>query len=327
MNITPILTLLLLLPTLGVRAEEAETTAEEAIASLTDPKKLATLKGERASNPRLQKCLYWVEVDQRAEGGMKFYPLILRSLELNGEKNTPYGNAIIGSLFENYRLANQMGLFTSEGMNELRQGKSATITKGEYAGQEATADHYIPRSVCPELDNQIYNLRLCPSSVNSSKGDKVEKEQVEYAEELHRNGLLSQGGLDAVQTAYKKDIILPPAPPPLTQDERDKLERENQVAMEEESRRLAIEDVRAEQKGWYAVYALRKERTEKQADKANKTKASSDVLIFEQMVSNTLEAYRNQLRERGWKEGEIRSDEEREKLGGLLDKPLRGSGY
>ena len=97
--------------------------------------------------------------------------------------------------------------------------------------------------------------------------------------------------------------------------------------MGEESRRLAIEDVRAEQKGWYAVYALRKERTEKQADKANKTKASSDVLIFEQMVSNTLEAYRNAYRERGWKEGEIRSGDERRKLGGLLDESLRGSGY
>lgn len=31
-----------------------------AIASLTDPAKLATLKGERAANPRLQKCVYWL---------------------------------------------------------------------------------------------------------------------------------------------------------------------------------------------------------------------------------------------------------------------------
>jgi len=45
----PILTLLLLLPTLEVRAEEAigESTPAKAIASLTDPQKLATLKEER----------------------------------------------------------------------------------------------------------------------------------------------------------------------------------------------------------------------------------------------------------------------------------------
>ena len=36
----------------------------EAIANLTDPKKLATLKGERASNPRLQKCLYWLAIGE-----------------------------------------------------------------------------------------------------------------------------------------------------------------------------------------------------------------------------------------------------------------------
>jgi hypothetical protein len=211
----PILTLLLLLTTLGVRAEEGidESTPAKAIASLTDPKKLATLKGERASNPRLQKCLYWIEVDQRAEGGLRFYGLINRSLELNGEKDTPYGKAIMGSLYGNFLEANQMGLFTSEGMNELRQGKSATITKGEYAGQEATADNYIPRSVCPELDNQIFNLRLLPSKLKSSKGDKVGKKQMNYAKELNEAGLLSAEGLEAVRKAYEKEIEQRSAPP------------------------------------------------------------------------------------------------------------------
>ena len=62
MTFLPILTLLLLLPTMGVRAEEAidESTPAKAIASLTDPVKLATLKEERAANPLLQKCVYWL---------------------------------------------------------------------------------------------------------------------------------------------------------------------------------------------------------------------------------------------------------------------------
>jgi len=266
-----------------VRAEEAidDSTPARAIASLTDPKKLATLKGERASNPRLQKCLYWVEVDQRAEGGMKFYPLIMRSLELNGEKNTPYGNAILGSLFENNRLANQMGLFTSEGMNELRQGKSATITKGEYAGQEATADHYIPRSVCPELDNQIFNLRLLPSKLNSSKGDKVGKKQVEFAEELNKGGLLSAEGLEAVKKAYEKEGS---AQPPQTAESED----EKQVRMNEESKQMEMELVRAERKGTEAVYEVWVERLKKLGEQANKTKATSDILIYEKTLNSAM---------------------------------------
>ena len=84
MTSLPILTLLLLLSTLGLRAEEAidDSTPAKAIASLIDPKKLATLKGERASNSRFQKCLYWIEVEQRKKGGMDVQQLIKRSLEL-----------------------------------------------------------------------------------------------------------------------------------------------------------------------------------------------------------------------------------------------------
>ena len=206
MTFIPILTLFLLLPTMGVRAEEAidEATPARAIANLTDPKKLATLKGERASNPRFQKCLYWIEVEQRKKGGMDVQQLIKRSLELNGAKDA-YGEAIYWSLVVAHREANDMGLFTPEGMNELRQGKSAPITKGEYAGQEATTDHYIPRSVCPELDNQIFNLRLLPSKLISSKGDMVDEKQVAGAESFHKNGLLSDKGLEAVKKAYEKE--------------------------------------------------------------------------------------------------------------------------
>ena len=276
-------TLLLLLPTIGLKAEEAidESTPAKAIASLTDPKKLATLKGERASNPRLQKCLYWIEVDQRAEGGLRFYGLINRSLELNGEKDTPYGEAILGSLYNNFVLANQMGLFTTEGMNELRRGKSATITKGEYAGQEATADHYIPRAVCPELDNQIFNLRLLPSKLNSSKGDKVKKEQVKCAEELNKGGLLSAEGLEAVKKAYEKEGS---TQPPQTAESED----EKQVRMNEESKQMELELVRAERKGTEAVYEVWVERLKKLGEQANKTKATSDILIYEKTLNSAI---------------------------------------
>jgi hypothetical protein len=47
---------------MGLRAEEAieDATPAKAIASLTDPKKLATLKGELEANPRMQRCVYWL---------------------------------------------------------------------------------------------------------------------------------------------------------------------------------------------------------------------------------------------------------------------------
>ena len=181
----------------------------EAIANLTDPKKLATLKGERASNPRFQKCLYWLAVGGRMMNRDNYWEgmseVMAEASRLNKTFGTPYASAIRDALLASYMRAENYGIFTSAGLEELKQGKSATITEGEYAGQEATADHYIPRSVCPELDNQIYNLRLCPSSVNSSKGDKVGKEQVERAEFLNQRGLLSDKGLEAVRKACEKE--------------------------------------------------------------------------------------------------------------------------
>ena len=209
------LLLLFFLCSLGLAEEKAEnTTAEEsapieAIANLTDPKKLTTLKGERASNPRFQKCLYWLAVGGRMMNRDDYWEgmseVMAEASKLNKTFGTPYASAIRDALLASYMRAENYGIFTSAGLEELKQGKSATITKGEYAGQEATADHYIPRSVCPELDNQIYNLRLCPSSVNSSKGDKVGKEQVESAESLNQRGLLSEKGLESVKKAYEKE--------------------------------------------------------------------------------------------------------------------------
>ena len=295
MSFLPILTLLLLLPTLGVRAEEAKTTAEEAIASLTDPKKLATLKGERAVNPRFQKCIWYL-----SQMTINRDPAVVidKAMELNKTAGTAYAKAVKRALMEGLYAHNKYGGVGSfEGNQEMKQGKSATITKGEYAGQEATADHYIPLSVCPELQNQIFNLQLLPASLNSSKGNKVEAEQVRFAEGLNKDGLLSAEGLEAVRSAYKKDIVPPPTPPTLTQEERDKAEEENQARMDEEAKQMELELVRAERKGTEAVYEVWVSRLKKLGKKANESKATKDVLIFEDKLNSALELWERMFEE------------------------------
>jgi hypothetical protein len=69
-------------------------------------------------------------------------------------------------------------------------------------GHEATVDHIIPLSVCPELDNQVLNLELLPASLNSSKKDKVGQRQVTFARELQEAGLISQESLSHVEAAF-----------------------------------------------------------------------------------------------------------------------------
>ena len=125
------------------------------------------------------------------------------SAKLNKTAGTAYAGFVRWGLLENLKIAKELGLLTPEGMAELRRGKSATITKGQYAGQEAEVDHVIPRAVCPELQNQVMNLELLPASLNRAKSDKVTDRAKVFAKELYDAKLLSECGFDAVQRSAK----------------------------------------------------------------------------------------------------------------------------
>ena len=183
----------------GVKAESNDILfSARPIAALTDPVKLATLKGERAANPRLEKCVYWLAYAE--EQGEKPGAVLDESAKLNNTAGTPYSEFLRWGLLENLKIAKALGLLTPEGMAELRRGKSATITKGQYEGQEAEADHVIPRAVCPELANQVMNLELMPASLNRAKSDKVTERARVFAKELYDAKLLSEEGWKRVES-------------------------------------------------------------------------------------------------------------------------------
>ena len=186
---------------LAVSTIRSETTQAVYIASLTDPKKLATLRGERAANPRLQKCVYWLAYAE--EQGEKPEAVLDESAKLNKTAGTPYAGFLRWGLLENLKIAKELGILSAEGMAELRRGKSATITKGQYAGQEAEADHVIPRAVCPELQNQVMNLELLPASLNRAKSSKVTERARVFAKELYEAGLLSEKSLSNMKATSK----------------------------------------------------------------------------------------------------------------------------
>ena len=120
----------------------------------------------------------------------------------------------------------------------------------------------------------------------------------------------------------------------------DLAEKQNKAALDEESRQMELELVRAERKGAGAVYELWKDRTTQQAERANKSKSSSDVLIFEKMVSSTLDALSCFIDKRGFTyrlpsdnpnsvgqevSKSYMMDEEAKRLEQLLDASLRDS--
>ena len=197
-------TLLLVIPAMGLRAEETidDSNPARSIASLTDPAKLATLKGQRAANPSLQECVYWLAYAE--EQGEKPEVVLDESAKLNKTAGTPYAGFLSWGLLENLKIAKELGLLTSEGMAELKQGKSATITKDQYSGQKAEADDVIPSALCPELQNQVMNLELLPASLNRAKSDKVTDRAKVFAKELYDAKLLSQEGWERVSAISSK---------------------------------------------------------------------------------------------------------------------------
>jgi len=119
----------------------------------------------------------------------------------------------------NRTILERLGCLDEAGMVKLRNGKAPTITKGPYAAGDtrppdispdadiASADHIIPRSVCPELDNCIFNLEFMPGRMNSGKGAKITDRQVQLADQWHDDGLLSPRGLEGFGCAAFARIL------------------------------------------------------------------------------------------------------------------------
>lgn len=91
------------------------------------------------------------------------------------------------------------GCFTPEGTEKLRNGGSPKITKGDSASDGIALDHVLPVKVVPELEARFYNLEAIPSKVNLRKRAKITAREVSLASRLHREGLVSVEGLEAVE--------------------------------------------------------------------------------------------------------------------------------
>ena len=103
--------LCLLLSSRAECATHSTSTAAVAIASLTDPAKLGTLKGEQAANSRLQKCVYWLAYAE--EQGEKPGAVLDDSAKLNKTAGTPYAGFLSWGLLENLKIAKEPAICVS----------------------------------------------------------------------------------------------------------------------------------------------------------------------------------------------------------------------
>jgi len=166
------------------------------LSSLVDPVKIDKLDGDRAANPRLRKMMFWLETARRS--GADPSAVVLAAQKKGGYEGTTRAEADRDSLLRNRIILERLGCLDETGMVALRAGKAPTITKGPYSGEEAEADHIIPRAVVPELDKKIYNLEFMPMTLNRKKSAGIGVRQKQIAEKWLQLGLLSRSGYDRV---------------------------------------------------------------------------------------------------------------------------------
>ena len=99
--------------------------------------------------------------------------MINQALRQNGSYGTARAHETTSALLRNLVILERLGCLTEDGLEKLRRGNAPIITRGPYTEQVATVDHIIPRSVCPELDNKLFNLEFMPESLDRKKIDTV----------------------------------------------------------------------------------------------------------------------------------------------------------
>jgi hypothetical protein len=177
-------------------------TPEFAIADLADPTELREL-GERGANPRLNQIIFWLH---KAETKGNNLTNVLAIALWTVYRNEVQRDLVQSGLLRNFFIAGQLGLLEAQpNLEQLRQGRSATITAGPYAGEKAEVDHIVPRSLAPETDNELGNLELMPASLNRKKSNRVNSRQVTHAERLFEAGLLKAESLERVRNQAKSN--------------------------------------------------------------------------------------------------------------------------
>jgi predicted DNA-binding protein len=166
-----------------------------AVASLSDPAKLATL-GERGANPRLNKIVYWL--DQARNRGLPAGTAV-RLAQLVNHTTEPRAALVRESLLRNLQIAERLGLLTADNRDRLRHGKAAIVTRGPYARSPVEIDHIVPYSLAKEAGNELANLEMLPEPLNRRKSNRVGERQAAHARRLFQAGLISKESLARVE--------------------------------------------------------------------------------------------------------------------------------
>jgi hypothetical protein len=187
---------------LAVAGCERQTAVDPAVVALAgeiDEELLDGLTRKREGTRYLRRAMFHLESARRE--GRELTKIIEQAQRLNGDHGTARAAAVRERLLENHSILEGLGCLEEAGFQKLKTGNAPTITVEPHAGEIASVDHILPRSVVAELDNRLYNLRFMPEPLDGKKGNTIESWQVLLARQWGEAGLLSAEGVKAVEEA------------------------------------------------------------------------------------------------------------------------------
>jgi HNH endonuclease len=170
-------------------AIQGEETPVVAVANLSDPAKIATLQGKRASNERFLKILAWLYEGRR--DGVLPSKTIDEALKVNGDAGA-HGELVKYNLLWNFEYAERVALFTADNVARMKSGKSPLVPSGSGVGEPYEVDHVIPVAEFPQLGNELGNLVLLPRKQNRRKSDETRQRAIDLGQRMVAAGLLTE---------------------------------------------------------------------------------------------------------------------------------------
>jgi hypothetical protein len=158
------------------------------IAKLIEPSQLTVLEA-RGAGARLLQAAALLE-QARCEGS-SVPELATNSVRLAQYTNAQLASMTCESLIKNHQAAQKLGVFTADGLGEMRRGQSPAISFGPFSGDQLSVAQTIPALAAPELDKTIANLELLPLKVNSARGGAIGRRQYDLARQFHAAGMLT----------------------------------------------------------------------------------------------------------------------------------------
>lgn len=172
--------LIALLLSPALRAVDAKP-YHNAIATLTDPAKLAALKGDRAANDRLHKILAVLEQGRR--NFLLPSQIIDEAQKITGDP-PDHAAMVKEMLLLNFELCGRSAIFTPDNLARMSRGESPLVPSGTFIGQRYEVDQIIPVYMFPKLRNELANLIYLPRTQNRRKSDDIKQRAIDHGTKL-----------------------------------------------------------------------------------------------------------------------------------------------